>query len=264
MTTLRERWRDGSGPTYGGWCAIPSAVSAELLSRLGFDWLCVDVQHGLIDYSEMLSMVQAIAIAGTPTLVRVPWNEPGAIGRALDAGADGAIIPMVDSPEDAERAVAAARYAPAGTRSWGPIRRTLADPSWAPERANELTCCVVMLETRQAIEGVEEIVSVPGVDAIYIGTMDLSVSYGYAPLELATNPEHQGVFEGVAAACARHGVIAGAHCPDVAVAARFRELGYRMLNVAGDLRFLRQGAESTLAQLRGAERDADATPQGYA
>src|SRR4051812_13135015 len=110
-TSLRSRWEAGE-PTVGGWCSIPSPISAELMSRAGFDWLCIDAQHGLMGYETMLGMIQAIGITRTPGLVRVAWNDPGLIGRALDVGAEGVIVPMVNSPEEAARAVSACRYAP--------------------------------------------------------------------------------------------------------------------------------------------------------
>lgn len=259
---LRERWRTPQQYTLGGWCAIPSPVTAELMSRLGFDWLCIDTQHGLIGYLEMLSMVQAIGIVGTPTLVRVARNDSGLIGRALDAGAHGVVVPMVGTPDDARGAVQACRYPPEGYRSWGPIRNTLADPEFTPAKGNEKAACVVMLETREAIEDVEAIVSVPGIDAVYLGTMDLSVSHGLAPQELVSDLKYQGLFDSVAEACERHGVVAGAHCPDASTAQRFGDRGYRMLNVDGDMRFLRRGAELVLAQMRGA--GADGPTHGYA
>jgi 2-keto-3-deoxy-L-rhamnonate aldolase RhmA len=93
---LRELW-DGGRPMVGGWCAIPSALSAEVIAAAGFDWVCIDTQHGLIGYEEMTAMLQALDARGAPSFVRVPWNEPSAIQKALDAGADGVIVPMVGS-----------------------------------------------------------------------------------------------------------------------------------------------------------------------
>src|ERR1700694_4032782 len=116
MKALRERWQAGE-PTLGAWCTIPSPWTAEVAARSGHDWVCVDTQHGLIGYDTMLPMLQAIAAGGVPAFVRVPWNEPGTIMKALDAGAAGVIVPMVNSPEEARAVVGACRYPPGGFRS---------------------------------------------------------------------------------------------------------------------------------------------------
>ena len=122
--TLRELW-DGTEATIGGWCSIPSPFSAEMMGRSGFDWVCIDTQHGVIGYDQMMPMLQALSITATPAFVRVPWNQPDHIMKALDAGAQGVIVPMVSTEEDAKAAVAAAKYPPVGMRSWGPIRAAL-------------------------------------------------------------------------------------------------------------------------------------------
>src|SRR5438034_9539457 len=154
MTALRELW-DRGGVTVGGWCVMPSAFSAELMARCGFDWLCIDTQHGLIGYDQMTLMLQAVAITGTPAFVRVPWNQPDHIMKALDAGAQGVIVPMVDNEEDARAAVRAAKYPPLGTRSWGPIRAALDVPDYSPETANRRTIVAVMIETPGGVENLD-------------------------------------------------------------------------------------------------------------
>ena len=123
-----ERVAGGVGATdraaLGAWLTIPSGFSAEIMAHAGFDWVCVDMQHGVIDYQQMVRMLQAVSSTDVTPLVRVPWNEPGIIGKTLDAGARGVIIPMVNTPRDAERAVWSCRYAPAGGRSYGRCART--------------------------------------------------------------------------------------------------------------------------------------------
>ncbi len=229
------------------------------MSRAGFDWLCIDAQHGLMDYAQTLAMIQAISIVGTPALVRVCWNEPGEIGRALDAGAQGVVVPMINTPDEAERAVAACRYPPEGRRSWGPIRHALAADGFSPQVGNRLAACAVMIETREAVSGIDAILEVPGIDAVYLGPMDLSVSYGLNPGGLLASTEGEAIFRSIVAACERRGVAPGTHCPDLEAARRFRDLGFRMLNVSGDARFLRQGAAEVVAALGLA---APATPGG--
>ncbi|HEY3194225.1 MAG TPA: aldolase/citrate lyase family protein, partial [Candidatus Dormibacteraeota bacterium] len=140
MTSLRERWKAGE-PTLGAWCTIPSPWTAEVAARSGHDWVCIDTQHGLIGYDVMLPMLQAISAGSVPSFVRVPWNEPGAIMKALDAGAGGVIVPMVNSVEQAKAAVDACRYPPHGIRSMGPTRARAVDSDWM------LPISVVMIET---------------------------------------------------------------------------------------------------------------------
>src|SRR3990172_10310953 len=119
--TVKTAWGAG-GVTYGAWLGIPSSFSAEVVAHQGFDYITVDMQHGLIDYQMAVTMLQAISTTASMPFVRVPWNEPGIIGKMLDAGAYGVVIPMVNSRAEAEAAVGACRYAPKGYRSFGPIR----------------------------------------------------------------------------------------------------------------------------------------------
>jgi 4-hydroxy-2-oxoheptanedioate aldolase len=118
MDTLRAQWATGK-PTFGGWLAIPTSATAESSARAGFDYVCVDGQHGVTDYQITVSMIQAILLGGSTPIVRVPWNEPGIIGKALDAGANGVVVPMVNTRAEAEAVVRYCRYAPDGARSFG-------------------------------------------------------------------------------------------------------------------------------------------------
>ena len=135
----------------GAWCSIGSSYVAELLGSCGFDWICIDLQHGFAGLESLLPMIQAAAITQTPVLARVPRLDAGLIGRALDAGAAGVIVPMVNSAADAREAVRACRYPPDGVRSWGPARLTLADPAYTAQRANSQVQCLVMVETLAAV-----------------------------------------------------------------------------------------------------------------
>src|SRR6266550_2941059 len=159
---IREAWAVGRA-ALGAWLVIPSAFSAEIIAHGGFDWVCVDMQHGVIDYAQMVTMLQAVAATDITPLVRVPWNEPGIIGKTLDAGARGVIIPMVNTVEEAERAVWSCRYAPAGGRSYGPLRANYYAGFDYFEHANDDVLCIVMIETRDAVERVDEILAVPGI-----------------------------------------------------------------------------------------------------
>jgi 4-hydroxy-2-oxoheptanedioate aldolase len=232
----------------GGWCLVPGAFTAEVMARSGFDWLCIDAQHGLIGYQEMLAMLQAIGNTGVPAVVRVPWNEPGWIMKALDAGAAGVIVPMVNSPEEARAAVGACRYAPEGFRSWGPTRASLGVPNFSPELANRTVLCAVMVETAAALDRLDEILAVPGIDAVFMGPSDFAISMGLAPR--GDDPEHRRRLEQVPAVCERHGVVAGIACGSADLLVRWRDAGYTMLACPADLILLRQGAVAMLEAVR--------------
>ncbi len=255
--TLRQVFERGES-TIGGWCVIPSPFSAELMGRAGFDWVCIDTQHGLIGYDTMAVMLEALAGTATPSFVRVPWNEPEPIMKALDAGAEGVVIPMVNSREEAERAVGACRYPPAGYRSWGPVRAALGVSGYTPESANRRTVVAVMIETRAGVAAADDILSVPGVDAVYVGPNDLAISYGFSPSGDPTEPEHVAAIESIAAAARRHGVTAGIHCGSPETAERWRSIGFRMLNVNSDAVFLRGTAQGVAQRLGGDLQPSDA------
>jgi 4-hydroxy-2-oxoheptanedioate aldolase len=247
---LKKLWaKDRSA--LGGWLGIPSSTSAEMMAHAGFDWLCVDMQHGAIDYQVAVTMLQAISTTDTVPIVRVPWNEPGIIMKMLDAGAYGVIIPMVNSRAEAEAAAAACRYAPDGIRSYGPARAVLyAGPEYV-SRANETVLCIPMIETREAVAKVDEIVSTPGVDVAFIGPSDLSVSLGLPAATDQDDAEFMSAIAGVEAACRRHGVVPGVFAGNATVAAKRIEQGFRLLEVADDGRTMVTGAAAALAQVRG-------------
>lgn len=248
MTT----WADG-GETLGAWLSMPSTHAAEIAGGLGFAYVCVDCQHGVADYQVAVDMLGAISAAAarankpsTP-VVRVPWNEPGIIGRMLDAGAQGVIIPMVNSVAEARAAVAATKYPPLGARSFGPV---LAASRTAPGEnyfavANDRTACIPMIETRAAVEALDDILSTDGVDAIYVGPADLSISYGYGPAYSDDNDDYREALEYIAATCAKHNKPAGIHCT-AALAANRRAKGYRMQTVTSDALSLGKGMASDL------------------
>ncbi len=240
---------------------MPSAFAAELMGRAGFDWVCIDTQHGLIGYDQMLLMLQALSATGTPGFVRVPWNEPADIMKALDAGAQGVIVPMVGSKADAQRAAGACRYPPQGYRSWGPTRAALQVSGFGPESANRGVVCMVMIETVEGMAALDEILAVPGVDGVYVGPNDLAVTHGMKPDATASAVAHRRLIETILQACIRRGLIAGIHCAGPDTAIRWREAGFRMLNADNDSLFLRAGAARVLEALRGVKREVAKT--GY-
>jgi 4-hydroxy-2-oxoheptanedioate aldolase len=244
---LREVLTSGK-PSVGGWCVMPGPFTAEVMARAGFEWVCIDLQHGLIGYQEMLGMLQAVAVADVPAVVRVPWNDPAWIMKALDAGAAGVIVPMVNSPEEAAAAVGACRYPPAGYRSWGPTRAALGVSDFSPELANRSVVCAVMVETVPALERLREIVSVPGVDVVFIGPSDFAISMGFAPR--SDEAEHRRRLEAVPGVCREHGVVAGIACGSLELLGRWRKAGYTMLAAPSDMVLLRGAASAILNTAR--------------
>src|SRR5579864_7631127 len=174
---LREMWERGE-PTLGGWASMPCGFGAEVLGRCGFDWVCIDTQHGIVGYDQAIPMLQGLSVSGTPAFIRVSWNSPGEIMKALDAGAQGVIIPMVNSREEAMKAVGACRYPPEGFRSWGPTRAALGRADFNPATGNREAICVVMVETVEALAQLDAVVATPGVDAVFVGPNDLAISNG--------------------------------------------------------------------------------------
>jgi 4-hydroxy-2-oxoheptanedioate aldolase len=237
-----------SKPAIGAWCVMPGSFSAEVMARAGFDWICIDLQHGLIGYQEMVAMLQGVGVTGVPALVRVPWNDPSWIMKALDAGAAGVIVPLVNSPTDAGAAAGACRYPPDGYRSWGPVRASLGIKDFTPELANGSVVCAVMVETVPALDQLEAIVSVPGVDAVFIGPSDFALSMGFAPR--SDEHEHRRRLETVPAVCQAHGVVAGIACGSIDLMARWRKAGYTMLAAPSDMVMLRRGADEFLKEAR--------------
>ena len=141
-------WRAGQ-QTIGGWLSVGNAYTAEQMAHAGFDWLCLDMQHGMIDYDDVRHMLPAISTTSVVPIVRVPWNDPWIVMKVLDAGAYGVIVPLVNNAAEAARAVSACRYPPAGIRSFGPNRVMLYSGRDYAEHANRELACIVMIETAE-------------------------------------------------------------------------------------------------------------------
>ena len=252
---LKETLESG-GIAFGSWAAIPSSVTAEVAGGTGFHYVCVDMQHGLVDYVDSVPMLQAITIGGSTPLVRVPENQAGHIGKALDAGALGVVVPMVNSVAECEAAVAATHYAPIGTRSYGPSRALPVHGSNYLEASRTDVWCIPMIETAAAIEAIDDIVSVPTINAIYVGPSDLAVSMGYEPG--SEKPGFLDALDEIVAACKRHDVAPGIHTTMAVVQDRL-ERGFRMVTLGNDLVALRTKLAADLETARrGASGDGDA------
>ncbi|MFK5581830.1 HpcH/HpaI aldolase family protein [Serinicoccus sp. LYQ131] len=246
---LRATWDRGE-TAKGAWCASPSAVVAEALATVGFDYVCADMQHGVADYSDVVPMMQAISGQGATPVVRVPANDAAIIGRVLDAGALGVIVPLVSTPEDAARAVAACRYPPLGGRSYGPVRASTVTGSKDPADLNQVICAV-MVETQEGLDRVDEIAATPGVDVIYVGPADLSLALGLPPAYEHEDPVHADAVAKIQSACDRHGVVAGVHCTGGEMGARRISQGFRMTTLVNDLALVRSGGTHELAAVTG-------------
>jgi 4-hydroxy-2-oxoheptanedioate aldolase len=243
------RWRNGE-QTVGGWLSLANTHSAELMANAGFDWLCVDLQHGLIDYGDLRHMLPAISTTATTPIVRVAANDPGDIGKVLDAGAMGVIVPMVNTRAQAEAAVAACRYAPQGNRSFGPVRAGLYAGKGYAEEANDEIACIVMVETQEALDNLDEIVSTPGLGGVYIGPADLAISIGLPLAAIAADERHLAAVTRVQDACRAHGVPIGIHTISLADAQRRLAAGFHFVTLGSDAGFMMQAAAGDLAAAR--------------
>ena len=222
------------------------------MAAQGFDWVCVDTQHGAIDFNSALPMLQAISTQAAMPFVRVPWNEPSIIMKYLDAGAYGIIVPMIETREDAEKAVWAMRYPPMGMRSSGPYRAALyGGPDYQDQANDELALCV-MIETPKALENVEEIAKVPGIDALYIGPSDLSQALGLGPRYNIDNPKHAAAVDRIRKAAEAAGVIPGVHTNGAAATSRYIREGFKMCLLTSDSAAISLNARNELGGIKDA------------
>ncbi|HEU5434723.1 MAG TPA: aldolase/citrate lyase family protein [Thermomicrobiales bacterium] len=250
---VRRRLAAGE-PSVGTWLSLPSPEGAEYISRVGFDWLVADAEHNPIDIRTLAQMFAAMAASDTAPMVRIPWNSGENFKRVLDAGAWGVVVPMVNSRDEAEQAVAAARYAPLGSRSVGGGRHALSFGTSASDyyqHANDEVLLVLQIEHIDGVEHADEILSVPGVDACFIGPNDLAASMGLGlgvPLE-SDQPRLVEAIRHVRETCVKHGVAPGVHCSNATgVNQRIGE-GFKFLAMASELRYLLAGLKDDLGAL---------------
>lgn len=248
---LKRLWAKGE-KTVNGWLAIPSGFSAEVMAHQGFESLTVDMQHGVVDYQAALSMLQAISTTDTVPLVRVPWNEPGIIMKMLDAGAYGIICPMINSRAEAEAFVAACRYPPKGARSFGPIRAMIYGGADYPSHANDEILTLAMIETKEAVADLDAILSVDGLDGIYVGPADLSNSMGHTPkFDQEEKPVLEAI-EKIVKTANKHGKAAGIHCGAPSYIKRMWDMGFDYATVLSDARMMAMKAAELMPELKAA------------
>jgi 4-hydroxy-2-oxoheptanedioate aldolase len=256
INSIRTRWQAGEA-ILTAWLQIPSAFSAELLAHAGYDSLTLDLQHGLIDYSTAVTMLQAISTTDCIPLARVPWNETGAIMKLLDAGAYGIICPMISTVEEARNFAAACRYPPQGIRSYGPKRAMLYAGDDYVEHANETILAIAMIETAEGLANVDAIAATPGIDALYIGPADLSLALGRTQRMDQTDPLLVEALDTILAAAKRHGKAAGLHTGSPGYARQMIDKGFQFVTVQTDAAYLEaearrivQAVKQTGAQMK--------------
>ena len=242
---LKQIWAEGK-PVLNGWCNMPGAFIAESVAAMGWDAVTLDTQHGLIGYSEMVAMLQAMAAAPVTPLVRVSWNSPGEIMKALDSGAYGIICPMINTRAECEAFVRACRYPPLGYRSFGPIRAAMvAGAEYYPE-ANDELLTLAMIETAEGLANVDAIVATPGLDGVYIGPSDLSLSHGGQPRQDSQEPALLAQFERILAACKGAGIRSGVHTTSAAYSRQMIAMGFDLVTVGSDLGWLMSGRRAAM------------------
>jgi 4-hydroxy-2-oxoheptanedioate aldolase len=253
---LRAKW-DAGEAAFGMWAGIPTAFTAELGSAAGYDYVCADLQHGLVNEATMISMFQAMQAGGAAPLARLAWNDPRLIMRALDVGAVGVILPLIDNSAEAARAVEACRYPPHGRRSYGPVRAQMVIGSGATEDLGGEVLCVAMIETREGLDNLDEIATTPGLDGLYIGPSDLAIALDLAPSPLVSEtgeerPALAEAIERIRQACAANGLIAGIQCGSGRAARYYAQAGFQLITVGIDTNMFRSAISSELSAARGA------------
>lgn len=246
---LRSRWKSGD-VTFGLWSAIADSFAVELSAVANLDYICLDQQHGMVDLKDLATLLPAIERHGPLPITRVPVNETSVIGRSLDAGAMGVVVPMVSTAAEASAAVAACQYAPSGVRSFGPIRAAIAAGTGDPNRLGSVLC-IVMVETKEGIANLPDIAATPGVDAIYVGPADLALSLGLAPTLEPTDARHTDAITAIRDACGKAGIAAGIQCSDGAGARSQAEGGFQMVTIAKDSALLQAAVRRELATAQG-------------
>ncbi len=246
MSRLTEWGSNARGPLTGGWSSLGPAT-AEVLTLSGLDWVILDAQHGIFDDRSVVETLHLIPRGRTDVMVRVRRNDEALIGRSLDAGARGVIVPMIETAEDARRASEACRYPPQGNRSWGQFSTSWGIPEVTVEESNRTVVCGVMVENQRGLDNVDAIAAVPGVDMIFVGPFDLSIALGIDIDELLGRGG-DGPLGTIVSACKRHDVIPGIFAGTVERAATLANLGFVAIAAGTDAGLLRSAAEN----LRGA------------
>ncbi|WP_337065216.1 HpcH/HpaI aldolase family protein [Rouxiella badensis] len=249
---LRKIWRQ-QRPVINTFLSIPSPVVSEIIAQQGFDALTIDLQHGLVDYKDALTMLMSLRSSAVGCIVRVPWLEPAPIMQALDAGADAIICPMVDNAEDAARLVSWVRYPPEGTRSFGPTRAGILHGVDYGHHANSQVLCLAMIETANGMKNLDEIAATPGLDGIYIGPADLTLALTgdrYRRGFDREEPEMIEALQRILEVAHRQGIRAGLHCGTAEYALRALQWGFDLVTIGNDVRMITHSAQQSLKTIK--------------
>ena len=244
---IKEAWKN-SQKIINGWSSIANTFSSEIMAASGFDSITIDMQHGLVGYQKVVEMLQAISGYNITPMVRVPWNDPSMVMRCLDAGAYGIICPMVNTKEECEKFVAACRYPPKGNRSFGPIRARMYAGDDYFKHANDTLLNFAMIETSEAVDNLDKILSVEELDAVYIGPSDLAVTMGYAPG--AYEKEVEDCLSYIIEMCKKKNIKAGIHCPDGKTVKERFDMGYNLGTISADAALLSQASKREIADAK--------------
>ena len=251
LNRIKQIWAEGKCATLG-WLSISHGFTAEVMARQGFDALCVDLQHGTSELGDVRPLLQAISQTDTVPVVRVAWNEPATIMKALDLGAYGIIVPLVNTAEEAAMAVAACRYPPVGMRSSGPVRALHYGGADYVDHANDEIVVMAMVETKQGLENLDAICATPGLDAVYIGPADLSFALGLPPRADNPDPAHLAACDLIRDTAHKHGKKAVMHCAGAEFAAGAVKRGFDMVMLTSDLHSMVAGVRLQLDALKAA------------
>lgn len=246
--TLTEMWRNQQ-TAFGVWCYLNNDLAMEMISSQGCDYTLIDLQHGVADISQAISMVRAAQFHGTNPLIRTPSCDIEMIGKALDGGAAGIVVPMVESAETAAQMVQACSYPPHGIRSFGPVRASILQKTMEPSVLGTVAS-IAMIETVKGLEAVEAIANTQGLSAIYIGSVDLSISLGIGPKMPSDDKRFVNAIAAIKQACDKAGIAVGLHCPNGKDAASYAQKGYKMITVATDIELLKNGVSQELSIAR--------------
>jgi 4-hydroxy-2-oxoheptanedioate aldolase len=233
----------GKSPVWGGWVTGPTSIGPEEFARAGYDYVGFDAQHGYLDDADVARLLRRLEHVPIATAVRLPAAAPAPIGRVLDAGADAIIIAMVESADQVREAVAATRYAPAGVRSFGPLRASLGHDTAALESRVSV---FAMVETARALASLAEICAVPGLSGIYVGPADLAISLGVGAA--VADPLVREAMDRIQHAASAAGLITGVHAGDGKTGNVMAQLGYRMITLVSESQAVRRGAAEHLAE----------------
>jgi 2-keto-3-deoxy-L-rhamnonate aldolase RhmA len=235
-------------PIWGGWITGPTAIGPEEFARAGYDYVGFDAQHGYLDDADIAGILRRLEHVAIATAVRLPNADPAPIGRVLDAGADAVFIAMIESAEQAAAAVAATRYAPAGIRSFGPLRASLGvDPAAHEARVSVFA----MIETAAALSGLDEICAVDGLAGIYVGPADLAISMGLPPVGSTSNPDLLDAVTRIHRTATAAGLITGIHANDGKTGNAMAQIGFQLITLAAESQALRRGAIEHLREATG-------------